>query len=177
MRRALAALLCLGIMGACIVIMGARPLHRNNGRLHRKKWCPSVASAVDSAQRTTTVGTPYWMAPELIMGREYDAKVRFLPGTHLENTHHLSPSDSNRPLEGSQGRADLGSAVTAAPQSDAAQSFACLVSSCLRPRPAPPGPPPRPAPPGSRDCGQRRLERVRLDCCAGRHLEPRHRVH
>lgn len=29
----------------------------------------------DQIKRTSVVGTPYWMAPELIRGLEYDSKV------------------------------------------------------------------------------------------------------
>jgi len=32
-------------------------------------------------QRRTATGTPYWMAPELILEQAYDSKVSFLPCT------------------------------------------------------------------------------------------------
>ena len=32
----------------------------------------------EESKRTSVVGTPYWMAPELIRGHAYDAKARCL---------------------------------------------------------------------------------------------------
>lgn len=39
-------------------------------------WCPSfVCCVLQQDKRKSVVGTPYWMAPELIRGTDYDAKV------------------------------------------------------------------------------------------------------
>ena len=35
----------------------------------------AINLTTDAAKRTSVVGTPYWMAPELIRGQEYDFKV------------------------------------------------------------------------------------------------------
>ncbi len=35
----------------------------------------AISLTKEESKRTSVVGTPYWMAPELIRGQEYDGKV------------------------------------------------------------------------------------------------------
>lgn len=73
------------------ILLGLKNLHGHN-RLHRdiksdnilidQKGNVKIADfgfainlTTDAAKRTSVVGTPYWMAPELIRGQEYDFKV------------------------------------------------------------------------------------------------------
>lgn len=46
-----------------------------DGRVKLADFGFAAEATKEQAKRQTTVGTPYWMAPELIQGRKYDAKV------------------------------------------------------------------------------------------------------
>eukprot|EP00924_Labyrinthula_sp_SR-Ha-C_P011357 snap_masked-scaffold_36-processed-gene-2.40-mRNA-1 protein AED:0.03 eAED:0.03 QI:53/0.66/0.75/1/1/1/4/46/427 len=46
-----------------------------NGRVKLADFGFAVSLTVDKDTRTSIVGTPYWMAPELVSGNNYDAKV------------------------------------------------------------------------------------------------------
>eukprot|EP01121_Diplochlamys_sp_Union-15-3_P002969 TRINITY_DN12803_c0_g1_i1.p1 TRINITY_DN12803_c0_g1~~TRINITY_DN12803_c0_g1_i1.p1 ORF type:complete len:232 (-),score=41.40 TRINITY_DN12803_c0_g1_i1:30-725(-) len=50
-------------------------LLRSDGSVKIADFGYSAELTPDHQKRTTIVGTPYWMAPELIDGEEYDAKV------------------------------------------------------------------------------------------------------
>ena len=43
----------------------------NNGRIRLTDFGWAAESTKEQAKRQTTVGTPYWMAPELIQGKRY----------------------------------------------------------------------------------------------------------
>eukprot|EP00736_Rhodelphis_marinus_P010930 Rmarinus@m.17798 len=50
-------------------------LMNQNGDLKVADFGYAVQLTQETAKRTSVVGTPYWMAPELIRGQEYDPKV------------------------------------------------------------------------------------------------------
>jgi len=54
----------------------ARVLHHHPSACRRRRGCClAVGLTEEQDKRRSVVGTPYWMAPELIRGLEYDSKV------------------------------------------------------------------------------------------------------
>jgi len=51
-------------------------LVNNRGEVKVADFGFAISLTTEQLKRTSVVGTPYWMAPELIRGQEYDSKVR-----------------------------------------------------------------------------------------------------
>lgn len=69
-----------------------------NGNVKLADFGFAAETTREQAKRQTTVGTPYWMAPELIQGRKYDAKVDVWSlGITLIEMAQLDPPLINEP--------------------------------------------------------------------------------
>lgn len=88
-------------------------LVNNRGEVKVADFGFAISLTTEQLKRTSVVGTPYWMAPELIRGQEYDSKVgcsmkvvnmltdymlTILPliGRHLESGHHSNRDGGGR---------------------------------------------------------------------------------
>lgn len=80
------AYVCNQVLKALAFMHREHKLHRDiksdnilvdlQGRVKVADFGFAISLTKEEAKRTSVVGTPYWMAPELIRGAEYDGKVR-----------------------------------------------------------------------------------------------------
>ena len=79
------AFVCNQVLMALAFMHREHKLHRDiksdnilvdrTGRVKVADFGFAISLTREEAKRTSVVGTPYWMAPELIRGQEYDGKV------------------------------------------------------------------------------------------------------
>jgi len=124
-------------------------LHQNN-RIHRDiksdnillgtegevKICDFGFAATlceEGQKRRTMVGTPYWMAPELISGEEYDEKVDIwsLGITALEMAQGFPPFIGEAPLRAAL-LITIGEPPTLPPEVNMSADFNDFLSQCLQ---------------------------------------------
>ena len=85
MPEACIALVCKRMLMALAYMHRMHRLHRDiksdnvlvnyDGEVKLADFGFSIGLTEEESKRTSVVGTPYWMAPELIKGQEYDGKV------------------------------------------------------------------------------------------------------
>lgn len=86
MSEPMIAYVCQGVLMALAFMHREYRLHRDiksdnvlvnyEGEVKVADFGFAINLTSEQLKRTSVVGTPYWMAPELIRGQEYDSKVR-----------------------------------------------------------------------------------------------------